>query len=232
MAKRGDPKALRYLVLVLRSHAGMSQEVFGKEIRVDQAEISRFELGQKAPSEELQLRMAEAADVPWPLVAHLRRFFTKLVTLLDRWGAGEVTPDFDRAIVEAVLLALEPYLMGLGKAEPVRQTPEEALREAEEVWPALEAFPAAKIRRLIELAPRASRNWALALRIGEASERAVADKVEEALELADLALSIAERVPEEEIQRPGVKAFCWACVANARRVDIDPEGAGEAFSQV
>jgi transcriptional regulator with XRE-family HTH domain len=196
MAKRGDPKSLRYVVLVLRSHAGMSQEVFGKEIRVDQAEISRFELGQKAPSEELQLRMAKAADVPWSVVVHLRRFFIKLVTLLDGWGAGEVTPDFDRAIVEAVVLALEPYLMGLGKAEPVRQTPEEALREAEEVWPALEAFPAAKIRRLIELAPRASRNWALALRINDASVKAAADGRDEALELADLADFIAKRASE------------------------------------
>lgn len=54
MAKRGDPKALRYLVLVLRNLADQSQEDFGKAIRVDQAEISRFEMGKKAPSEELQ----------------------------------------------------------------------------------------------------------------------------------------------------------------------------------
>lgn len=232
MAKRGDPKALRYVVLFLRTRSGMSQEDFGKAIRVDQAEISRFELGKKAPSEELQKRMAEAAKVPWPVVVHLRRFFARLVALLDHWGAGEVTPDFDRAIVEAVLLALEPYLIGLGKTEPMRQTPEEAFREAEEIWQALEAFPAAKIRRLVELAPRASRNWALALRIGEASERAAADKVEEALELANLALFIADRVPGKESRRSSVKAFCWAYVANASRVDTDFDRADEAFSQV
>src|SRR5688500_636738 len=58
-----------------------------------------------------------------------------------------------------------------------------------------------------------------------------AHKVEEALELADLALSIAERVPGETNWRSRVQGYCWAHIANARRVANDHAGADEALAR-
>jgi transcriptional regulator with XRE-family HTH domain len=71
--------------------------------------------------------------------------------------------------------------------------------------------------------------WALAVRFCEESVKRAAHRADEALALAELALSIAERVPGEEGWRSRLKAYCWAHVANARRVANDLSGADEAF---
>jgi tetratricopeptide (TPR) repeat protein len=51
------------------------------------------------------------------------------------------------------------------------------------------------------------------------------------LELAEMALSIAERVPGEERWRSRLRSYCWAHVGNARRVANDLSGSEVAFSQ-
>ena len=63
------------------------------------------------------------------------------------------------------------------------------------------------------------------------SQRMAAHRVEDALELANLALSIAERVPGEEGRRSRLMGYCWAHVGNARRVANDLSGADEAFTR-
>jgi tetratricopeptide (TPR) repeat protein len=75
------------------------------------------------------------------------------------------------------------------------------------------------------------RSWALAEQACEASVRAAAHRPEEALDLANLALFIAGRVPGEESWRSRVEGYCWAFVGNARRVDNDFAGADKAFAR-
>jgi hypothetical protein len=70
----------------------------------------------------------------------------------------------------------------------------------------------------------------LAERVCEASVKSAARDAGEALELAELALSIAERVPGEESWRSRLKGYCWAHVANALRVANDLAGADKAFA--
>jgi tetratricopeptide (TPR) repeat protein len=60
--------------------------------------------------------------------------------------------------------------------------------------------------------------------------KAAADDARKALELAELALSIARRVPDEE-GRARVEGYSWACLANARRVANDFDGADAAFAR-
>jgi hypothetical protein len=113
-----------------------------------------------------------------------------------------------------------------GHPDPPRSAEEER-REAAEIWGRLERYPVSWRRRLIELSPR-SGSWALALQASEESLRQAAQSPEEALEMADLALSIAERAPGEESWRSRLLGFCWAHAANARRAVHDPAGAAEA----
>lgn len=232
MARRGDPEVLRHVVVFLRTYARMTQEELGKASRVAQADVSRYELGRQAPPEESLRRMAAAARVPWFVLVLLRGVFAAIVSFLARRNASGEGAGLEIPMEETALLAVGAYRVEEAAAAPVRQTPEEALREAEEVWAALERFPISRRRALLERAPRASRNWALALGIGESSVRAAADKADEALELADLALFVAERIPEEESRRSRIRAFSRAWVANARRVANDQDGADEAFTQV
>jgi tetratricopeptide (TPR) repeat protein len=102
--------------------------------------------------------------------------------------------------------------------------------EAEQIWTALERHPIPFRRRLIELYP-GSPNWALAFEVCEASLKSAPKNAEEALELAQLAVFIAERVPGEEGWRSRLLGYCWAYVANARRVGNDLDGAEETLAR-
>ena len=197
MAEKGDPRVARHLVIYLRTEAGMTQAAFGKAARVDQGDVSRYELGKDAPPEKALRRMAEVPDVPWSVVVHLRRVYAAAVAAADRWREkmGETgTEPLESTIVESVLLAVTPCLVKTRPAESRRKTPDEEQREAEEAWTALERFPIPRRRRLLELSPRAVRTSALAERVRQASVDAAARNAEDAQELAELARFTAEQV--------------------------------------
>jgi tetratricopeptide (TPR) repeat protein len=105
---------------------------------------------------------------------------------------------------------------------------EAARREAEAAWTSLQAAPAKARRDLIADFPE-YRTVALTARVCEASERAAAAKAGKARELSELALFIAERV--EEPLRSRALGYCWAYIANVRRVTEDFDGADEAFAR-
>jgi transcriptional regulator with XRE-family HTH domain len=230
MATNGDARVLRLVVDFLRCYADMTQAEFGKASGVDQSEISKYEKGTKQPSEESLRRMAKASGVDWPVVVHLRRTYGAVLSAsASRIAIPDLQPSA-LAELETVLVAVTPYLFGAQRAEPWRQSPAEERTEVEEIWTALERYPISKRRRLIEQAPRASRSRALAARVCAASLRAAPRNAREALELAELALSIAGRVTGDERLR--AQGYCWAHVGNARRVDNDYDGAEEAFTRV
>jgi len=197
MAEKGDPRVTRHLVIYLRTEAGMTQAAFGKAARVDQGDVSRYELGKDAPPEKALRRMAEVPDVPWEVVVHLRRFLAAIVAALDRRRAeaSETGAEpWEPEILETALLAAAPYLLDDAAEEAWRKTLEEEEREADDIWAALERFPIPRRRRLLDLAPPEHRTLALAERVRRASVDAAARDAEEAGELAELARFTAEQV--------------------------------------
>jgi transcriptional regulator with XRE-family HTH domain len=232
MADKGDPRVLKHVVRSLRLRTGMKGKEFGKACRVDQASISRYELGKAAPPEEVLRRMAATARVPWYLVVSMIRFFTDLLSAADRGTAPASpaeSPPVERAILDSIALAVAPYLLEEGLAEAEGLSPEQALLEAEEVCAGLLLLPAADRRRLLGLSVRASRSWAVAAELAHASARVAADDVEEARELAELALYVARRVPGES-QRDRTEGYCTVFLSNVQRVATDFDEAGEVFS--
>jgi transcriptional regulator with XRE-family HTH domain len=225
MAKRGDPRVLRLVVIFLRSRANLSQLEFGKACRVDQAAISRYETDTPVPEDVLR-RMAAVARVEWWFVVQLRNLYAVILASARRRGIVSAEP-LALEVLEPALLALTSYLMEDDVARSLPQPVEEARREAEEVWAALERFPIPDRRRLLELSLRPDRSVALAARACEASTRTLSHKVEEALELAELSLFIAEQVPED--RRSRARSYCWCFIGNARRVATDFDAADEAF---
>lgn len=227
MARRVDAEALRLVVVFLRFKADMTQMELASEARVDQSSISDFERGEKAPREEVLRRMARATDVPWYLVAHLKRFFVAVLSAARR---GSATAPDDRVILETALLAMRPYLIQAG-SETASLPVEELIQEAQNVWTGLEDLPVTEIRSRIETAPdTACRSWAALVRTAcEASVRAAAESADAALELADLTLAIAERVRGDETAQAA--AHAWGHIANARRVANDFDGSDEAFAR-
>lgn len=153
MARKGDPAVLRFVVSFLRTFAGMTQSEFGKAARVDQGDLSRFERAKAAPSEDQLRRMAEAAKLDEPLVAHLRRFLTALLAAAAR-RPQEAPGDpealhLEEAVREAAYLAVAPYLIEEAEDPPIREAEE---REAAEVWAALQQIPRDRWKPLLDLA--------------------------------------------------------------------------------
>ncbi|HEV7518294.1 MAG TPA: helix-turn-helix transcriptional regulator, partial [Thermoanaerobaculia bacterium] len=234
MADRWDPLVLKHVVRALRLRAGMTGKEFGKACRVDQSNVSRYELGKAAPPEDSLRRMAETAQVPWHLVVSMIRFFTALLSAADRGTAPASPaqpPAVERATFDAVAQAISPYLIEEGLAEAEGLPPEQALREAAEVCAGLLPLPAAERRRLLSLSLRASRSWAVAAELAHASARVAADEVEEARELAELALFVARRVPGEA-QRARAEGYCTGFLANVGRVATEFDEASELFPRV
>jgi tetratricopeptide (TPR) repeat protein/transcriptional regulator with XRE-family HTH domain len=137
------------------------------------------------------------------------------IAMAAGWTAGQVASEIVRA--ERVRSWKEGK-----KASEFQQT--------EEFYKGLMALTPKERRTIVSVYSKLW-SWALAVRVCEASVKRAAHKAEEALELAELALSIAERVPGEESWLSRLKGYCWAHVANARRVGNDLAGADEAFAR-
>jgi transcriptional regulator with XRE-family HTH domain len=104
------------------------------------------------------------------------------------------------------------------------------LREAEEMWERLKPLSLAKRRDLVTAFPR-YRTCALVARVCEASTRAAAHRPAEALELAEFAGFIAERVRGGERRRLRASGYAHGFIANAQRVATDFDAADATFLQ-
>jgi transcriptional regulator with XRE-family HTH domain len=217
----------RFVVAYLRRRTDMTQAEFGEASGVNQSDVSKYERGDTEVPEAALRRMAEVARLEWNLVVQLRRFFAGLLAVEARGGTIEGAEPPDLAVLRPALLAAASYLLEAQAAER-RQRIEEERREAEEIWTNLQRHPIPRRRELLGWTRHASRSCALAARICEASAQTADRDAGEARELADLALSIAGRVPEEVRSR--AEGYCWAHLANARRAAEDFDGAEEAFA--
>ncbi len=232
-AAEGDPRVSRLVVINLRAVTGQTQMKFGKDSRVDQGQLSQYELGKSVPPEDVLRRMAATARLRWPVVLRLRRVLAAVLSEVGetgQTGAAPAAPALDRQ-VERILSAVAPYLIEDAGMESRRTRPVEARRAAEEIVTRLSTLPVASWRALVELTARASRSWALSERLGDESVCRAAHDAAQAREVAELALSVAERVPGPESWRSAVQAYAWAVLGSARRVGTDFDGADEAHSK-
>lgn len=104
-----------------------------------------------------------------------------------------------------------------------------ARQRAVSVWASLRQFKPDRRRLLVEDTAD-FHTWALCERICAESIQAAADNADRALDLARLALLVAERIPGDEAWRSRVQGYAWAHVANAQRVRGDLPAAEQAFA--
>ena len=106
----------------------------------------------------------------------------------------------------------------------------QARQQAGFLWEKLSSHTPANRRSLVEKGAR-FRTWALSERVAAESIRKAANHPREALELAELALLIAERIPGEQAWKLRLQGYAWAHLGNARRACNDLPGADKAISQ-
>lgn len=225
-----SPEALT--LIYLRSKSGRSKKELSLAMGYDEGWIGRFERGLPLSRETLYA-IADFLDDP-PEAVDALLFVDSLISPLSPEEAASLvalTPEEQKRIDRAALAA------GWARAEDVRsrliqwkkkEKADGALQDAGKLLEILGTYEPQERRELVEVFPE-YRSWALAVCACETSIKAAAHKAEEALEWADLAVFISERLSGEEGTSLGVERHCWAYVANSRRVANDHDGADEAF---
>ncbi len=224
----------------LRSAAAWSKSRLARALGLaDESLISHYERGAKPLTREQLESLVEPLGYPSEAVDVLL-FAHRLIfqePLDEPSSPITLSREEHRAIDRATMAA--GWTAGHVAAEEVRselirrgkqEKAEAARQEAEELFRGLMAGTRKERSALVEAFPDYW-NWALAARLCEESLKQTVNRPDEALELAELALSVAERIPDAESWHSRLKGYCWAHVANARRVANDLAGANEAFGR-
>ncbi len=238
MAKEilGDPADLRLVVRFLRSLRDWSQEELSRASGVDRGMISDYELGIKPPTRKALQRLAAGVGLPYRFVEILLPVFRAARLSLhgtdgspETEASGGLASGLDGAILDAVLPHLAPHLMELEALMGDEGVPmaEDRLAAAG-LWETLKKLSASR-RRLAVERERRFWNWALAELLCEESVRAAAHRADKAMDLARLALRVAELTPGTEDLRSGLLGWVWSFLANALRVQGDLPAAEEGF---
>ena len=225
---RTTPPPLSLALNYLRSAQGWSQKELAEAAGIPANLISDYERGRKTLSRERLELMAAHMGLPSTAVDRAL-FFLQAI----REASGEPGPPgphdwrIEAVAAQSAMLMSDftRRMLGMLTAE-MRAL--EARQQAASLWVRLKRYTAAQRRMIVEELAE-FRNWALCELLCEESIKAAADSADRALELANLALHVAERIPGEEAWRSRVQGYAWAHVGNARRVKGDLPGADEAF---
>ena len=234
------PSPLSLSLTYLRSAAGWSKSQLARALGLaDESLISAYERGAKPLNREQLDSLVEALGHP-PEVVDVLLFAHGLIFPQPQIEAsspyalsGEESRAADRAAMAAGWTAGQIAAENL-RGELVRRRKEEkaeaAKQEAEVLFRGLMSVTREVRDALVDAFPDYW-SWALAFRACEATVKSAPQDALVALELAEMALSIAERVQGEEGWRSRLTGYCWAHIGHARRICNDYEGADEAFAQ-
>ncbi len=235
--KRNPPSPEALALLYLRSKRGWRQRELASRTGISSGAgvISRFERGDKPLRYERLVSFAgtlgyspAAVDIVLSLHDWIEpRKPAELSSPVDPTPEEQIA--LDRTVHAATAAFMGEISQGLIRKKRERKA-DAARRKARELWPLLQAAPRPEQRELVKVLPP-FQGWALAVHACEASVRAAAHKPDEALHLADLAVLIATKSPGSEGWRSRLAGFCWAHLANARRVANDFAGADKAFAR-
>jgi transcriptional regulator with XRE-family HTH domain len=235
-----DPEDVKLLVRVLRALRGWDQMELATAAGMDASSISHYETGRKVPSRRILGRLAVAVGVSasfvesclLPVLSAARAAATRFTgeALDDPEGAAT---ELGRALAGAGRSTLATFFSRLGSARrrPWERTgppsPEDRIVAAD-LWQRLERRSAEERRFLVESC-REFQLWSLAERLCHESEALASG--EEALELARLALRVAELAPGDEAWRSRLEGYVLISLANAQSVSGDPPAGDETFAR-
>lgn len=226
------PPPLGFAFSILRQAAGVKQKDAARAAGFEPSFLSKLESGVEPMTPE------RADDLLAAIQEDRERldvglFCAKLLLPAQGVPGAPVEPDAAlRRRIEALAAragrvayetAFEEYLRAARTAQA-----KEDRRRAAELWERLEERSSSARVALVEENPE-YQGWALVEKLCTVSERAAASHADQALELAELALRVAERATGEAAWRSLLAGYAWAHIGNARRVAGDLPAAENAF---
>ncbi|HEY2739993.1 MAG TPA: tetratricopeptide repeat protein [Thermoanaerobaculia bacterium] len=233
MSEEKKPRPRRSLAL---SYARLAEDVTQKELseRSGIEDISILEK-HRAPDAETMGTLFAALDRRLPEQVDTALFCADLMRPPAPAAVSPVEPTPDEARTLQGAAALEAVAVFDATFDMLIQDLREekarvCRREAEALFKDLMKRPAAERWRLVE-EQEVWRSWALAERTAFASAKLAAHDADAALDLARLAVRMAELTPGGEAWRSRVGGICWGFFANAERVKGDFPASDQSFLQ-
>jgi len=234
MRRDVEPEALRLALIVLRGLRGWTQSELAAAAETAPSVLSEYESGRRKLTRRALDRMAAAVGVPESFLTALLPALRSLVAAGEVPASGLASLARGEVLAEGLWGQLGSLLRSTARvllqprestsAPPIPQDRE----KARYLWARLERLSPADRRLLVEEGAEL-RNWALSERLCQESQQAASP--ETALELAELALRVAELVPGEDAWRWRLQGHAWAFVGKARWARGDHAGAREAFAR-
>lgn len=225
------PPVMNQSLTALRLTMGWSQQDLAQAVGIPSNLLSDYERGRKALSRQRLDQIAGVMGVSPALVDTALAFVQTIRASCQTPGPADDPEDWR---IEA--LAAEAGRLSSDYTRAMLHLQRNGVRalkdrqQAGELWERLKPKKARERRLLVEEVHE-FRSWALCERVCEESERAAADNADRAVELAELALYIAERSPGDECWRSRLQGYAWAHWGNALRVRNDLPGADAAFAR-
>jgi transcriptional regulator with XRE-family HTH domain len=218
---------------VLRSALGWDQTELARAVGVRPSMISDYERGQRnLPREKLE-ELAGVMGLPAEAVDWAFSFVQSLRSVAQAPGFPGAPADAERRQIEAIAgetarLTAE-FFRSLLSRITIHARALAARQQAAALWKTMQRRKPSERRMLVEDAQE-YRNWGLCELLCSESIKAAADDADRAIELAQLAVLIADLAPGEDTWRWRLQGYAAAHLGNARRVRSDLPGAEEAFA--
>ncbi len=210
----------------LRSGQGWSQADLGKAAGISLKILNDYERGRKTLTRERLEYLAAFLGVP------PERIDATLALLAANRASSLARDSETHRRIETVAARIGNLMAASARSSLSLLTLEgealQARQKAGLLWDRLRRRAPAERRSLVSRGLR-FRTWALCERVAAESIRKAPNHPREALELAELALLIAEQLPGERTWSLRLQGYAWAHVSNARRVCNDLNGAEDAM---
>jgi transcriptional regulator with XRE-family HTH domain len=216
---------------LLRALSGKSQDQLAADSGLHPSLVASFETAKAVPRQDHLEKLAQGAGITLEEISELVELFQTYRNARRRLSDREAETALTRLCEQLLehVRAVHQQLRLL-PVPPPPPSPEDR-EEAEELWNEIAKLSPEGQRAAVRLG-RDFQTWALCERICHESEReAAGGRGERALELAQLAREIADRVGGPEEWRSRLRGYAAAYLANALRIARDPEAADAALEE-
>src|SRR5690349_13219918 len=247
--RNDDPADYGVALTMIRLLRGWGQVEIARASGLSVGSVSRYETGARRPGRPTVDRIARAAGISGPLVDSLldwirearsevegKRTLPGLPPIVSRVLSPEPAKEAKKDVSQTLDTLLSSFSRPLSASsfwptgrdsEAPTESPEADRDEARELWARLEPLDADDRVLLVSEGTEYHR-WALCELVCDRCLEAVA-RPREAMELAELAVFIAERTEGKETWKRRLKGYATAHLGRAREAADDLLGAAKAY---